>query len=92
MLRSVLLAAVLLSSSCAAAAPALQSALETAGPAAIDALAQAVAQRWGEAAQVHEPSAACYPAPEGTADSFGDDDGEYVYVTCRVRATAVAPK
>lgn len=87
-----LLLIAMLAAGCAATKPLLQSALEAVGPAAVDALAAAAAERWGPDAQVDEPSAGCFPATEGIAESFGDDDGEYVYVTCRVRASSVTPQ
>ncbi len=66
--------------------PPVRSALEAVAPQAVDALAKAVTGRWGEDAQVDEDSAGCFPAPANTADAFGDDDREYEYVTCRVKA------
>lgn len=71
---------------CATLGAPTKSVLEALAPAAVDALTEAVSNRWGQDAQVDEPSAGCVLAPEGTADVFGDDDEEFVYVTCRAKA------
>lgn len=82
---------LVLAVACAALGPPLRSALEVVAPAAVDALAKAVSERWGEDAEVDVPTVGCFPAPQGTADAFGDDDGSFVYVTCRAKAREVSP-
>lgn len=64
----------------------VQSALQKLAPKAVEALGNAVVKRWGEEAQVHEGSAGCFPAEDAVADSFGDDDRDFVYIVCRAKA------
>jgi hypothetical protein len=59
------------------------------GPAAIDALSQAVLAEHGDDAQLMMESAGCFPVSEISAENLanlvGDDELDYVYIACRVR-------
>ena len=64
----------------------VQSALEVLGPMAADALERAAKKRWGDDAAMDLESAACFPADDSVAESFGDDYEEFEYISCRIKA------
>lgn len=73
-------------SACAAIPPAV-TVLQTIAPAAGEALAQLVRERWGRAAEVDVSTAGCFrTTPECGAEIVGDDDREYEYAVCRAKA------
>ena len=72
---------------CAAATPLINSALEIVGPAAVNALSQAVLDEYGSDAHVLMESAGCFPVSnvQDVAALVGDDQEEYLYIACRVK-------
>lgn len=86
-MKSIALAAIVLT----ACTPAAQTALEVLAPVAVDALTQLVAERWGSNAEVDTETAGCFRAPASVAVLVGDDDLEFVYAVCRAKALEGTP-
>ena len=82
-------ALLLLLQGCAAVQPLATTALKAIGPAAIDTLSQVVLEEHGEDATIVMESAGCFPVSDLTTENLanlvGDDEIDYVYISCRVR-------